>query len=141
MSRRSGADEHRQMGLFDLVAQARAFGPALKDALTADLSASPRSREQVADAMSLLLGRPVSLFMLDAWTAQTKEGHRFPAEYLPAFAQAAEQIGAVELLAHACGGRLVVPGEVARRLAQVEAERKRLADEEKVLRALVEGVK
>ena len=38
--------------------------------------------------MSDLVGREVSKTMLDAYTSESKEGHRLPAELLPAFCEA-----------------------------------------------------
>ena len=58
----------------------------LRLAIKHALKQCPLSRVQVAGEMSHLIGDvEVTRFMLDTWTAESKEGHRFPAEYLPGF--------------------------------------------------------
>ena len=57
--------------------------------LRAELSEGLRrcafSRYEVAARMSDLIGMEITKSQLDSWTAESKEYHRFPAEYLPAF--------------------------------------------------------
>lgn len=135
-SRRPAPPDRRQLDLFELLEQARAFGPDLKEALTADLAASPHSREQVAERMTALLDTTITHAQLDAWTAPTKTQHRFPTEYLPAFVRATGQLRALELLGQACGARVVVPERVEAELADVEAKERELSERRKELRAL-----
>jgi len=71
----------RPAGSFDLDRQFReAISQALKDC--------PLSRYQVAARMSELLGHEITKSMLDSWTSEAKEEHRFPAIFLPAFCEA-----------------------------------------------------
>lgn len=76
---------------------------ALRAALVGALRDSPNSRFQVAAHMSEMLDADVSKFMLDAWTASSKEGHRFPAAYLPAFCRSVDSIAPLEVIARASG--------------------------------------
>jgi len=46
------------------------------------------SRYHVAAIMSELAGQDITKSMLDSWTAESKEQHRFPAIFVPAFCQA-----------------------------------------------------
>lgn len=101
----------------------------LRLALVLALKTCPLSRWQIAGKMSELLGREVSKFMLDAWTAESKEGHRFPAEYLPAFCVATSDNSPLAMLAQAAG-MFALPGPDALR-----AEIKRLDEEERKVRA------
>lgn len=51
------------------------------------------SRERIVDRMNTALpesDKPITLRQLNAWTAQSKEYHEFPARYLPAFCAATE---------------------------------------------------
>lgn len=49
------------------------------------LKACPRNRFEVAAHMSELTGHEITKHQLDSWTAESREGWRFPLEYLPAF--------------------------------------------------------
>jgi hypothetical protein len=86
---------------------------------------SPLSRWEIAGKMGELLGRDVSKFQLDAWTAESKEAYRFPAEYLPAFCSATGSQEPLRLLAQAAG-MFALPGPDALR-----AEIQRLEEEER----------
>lgn len=57
----------------------------LRNELSEGLKLSLLSRHQVAARMSELTGVEITKSQLDSWTAESKEYHRFPAEYLPAF--------------------------------------------------------
>jgi hypothetical protein len=133
--------DRQQMSLLDVLDRNRRVGPELKEALVQDLKSSRWSREQVADRLTALLGREITQFIIDGWTSQTKDNYRFPAEYLAAWVQATGEYGALHLVVESCGARVVVPELVERRLVKVEAERRRLADEEKQLSALLDAAR
>jgi hypothetical protein len=71
----------RPAGSFDIDRQFRA-------AISEALKHCPLSRWQVAARMSELIGSEITKSMLDSWTAESKEAHRFPAIFLPAFCEA-----------------------------------------------------
>lgn len=54
----------------------------IKTTLTQDLRDCPLSRAQVAESLTKIAGRVISEPMLDAFTAESKTGHRFPAELI-----------------------------------------------------------
>lgn len=94
-----------------------------------------RSREDVAARMSELTGERISKDMLNAMTAESHQGHRFPLQWLPAFVEAtgcydlltqiAELVGAMVLI-----GQDVIRAKMAeqdRIAAQAQAEKRRLA--------------
>lgn len=67
-----------QPGSFNISTQIRA-------ALSEGLRFSGLSRYEVAARMSEMLDTEVTKTQLDSWTAESKELHRFPAEYMAAF--------------------------------------------------------
>ena len=97
----------RPAGSFDIDHQFRvAISMALKNC--------PLSRWQVAARMSELTGQEITKAMLDSWTAESKEGHRFPAIYLPVFCEA---VGCSEplMILGKLVGVFVLPGPEALR--------------------------
>jgi hypothetical protein len=107
----------------------------LRGAMVASIKYSPLSRWEIAAQMSELTGTEVSKYMLDAWTSESKDGHRAPAEYLPAFAVATRSADAFKVLAEPAG-LFVVQGPEALRaeiqkidenIRQAQAEKRELA--------------
>jgi hypothetical protein len=94
-------------GSFDIDRQFR-------EAISASLKSSPYSRYQVAARMSELCGCDITKAMLDSWTAESKEQHRFPAIFLPAFCEATGSSGPLKILGKLVGV-FVLPGPVALR--------------------------
>jgi hypothetical protein len=90
----------RQVSLFDIIKnyqeESTSSRPAgsldidqqLRAAVSEALKRCPLSRWQVAGRMSELTGHEITKTMLDSWTAESKEDHRFPAIFLPAFCEA-----------------------------------------------------
>ena len=109
-------------------ANSQAIGTALRSVLSDVLRKSRFSREQVADRMGEFLGAVITKAMLDTWTAESKGGHRFPAEYLPAFVRATGNQEPLQFLAEVSGYHLVTDAQFAR------SEITRLAEEERRLR-------
>lgn len=104
-----------------------------REAISAALKACSLSRYQVAAQMSELTGTDITKTMLDSWTAESKEQHRFPAIFLDAFCVAAGSTEPIRILAQPVGV-FVMPGpEVMRadirRIEEViikkQAEKKR----------------
>lgn len=135
-----GGIDPRQMSLLDLLQQSQE--PPVQDdegslnihgllcrSLTRSINASDLSRWEIAGRMSHLLGTEITKFMIDGWTAESKEGHRMPAEYIPAFCKATGQREPMEVLADAAG-LFTLPGRDALR-----AEIQKLSEEEKRVKA------
>ncbi|MGE5606274.1 MAG: hypothetical protein ACM3YE_11375 [Bacteroidota bacterium] len=61
------------------------FGVQLRNLISEGLKQCQLSRWEVAAKMSELLQIEITKSQLDSWTAESKEAHRFPAEYIPAF--------------------------------------------------------
>lgn len=132
-----------QMNLFDLLTQAQDApkkelaneGAAnvrepLRVALCAAIKQCPLSRWEIAGKMSHLLGQEISKFSLDAWTAESKDGHRLPAEYLPAFCQVTGDNGPLQILAETAG-LFALPGPDALRseIRKLEEDSRRINQE------------
>jgi len=77
--------------------------------------------------MSALVNQEISKYMLDTWTAESKDYHRFPAEFLPAFCQAVGSYEPLRFLAEKAGV-FVLPGQEALRseIKKIEEEIKKL---------------
>ena len=86
-------------------------GLAVRHLLSDVLKASSLSRFEVAARMSELLGHEVSKHQLDAWTAESREGWRFPLEYLPALEVALETHSLTGWLAELRGCTVLVGRE------------------------------
>jgi hypothetical protein len=104
-------------------------GERLRLSLVAAVKACPHSRWEIAGQMSHLLGQDISKYMIDAWTAGSKEQHRLPAEYIPAFCRATGSLEPLRLLAEAAG-LFALPGPDALR-----SEIQRLSEDERRLKA------
>lgn len=83
-------------------------GRAIRHVLADVLKAATPSREQVAEQMSELTGSPISKHQLDSWTADSREGWRFPLEYVPAFEVACETRELTTWLADLRGCKVLV---------------------------------
>lgn len=104
----------------------------LRLALCAAIKGCPLSRWEIAGRMSHLLGGEVTRFQLDSWTAESKDGHRMPAEYLPAFCLVTKDNGPLRILAEAAG-LFALPGPDALRseIQRLEEEARRISDEKR----------
>ena len=141
MPKRKPKIDSRQMSLFDIVRQASEAPKAqaqegeldianvLGLSLVEAIRNCPLSRHQIAGEMSHLLGVEVTKTTIDTWTAESKERHRIPAEYLPAFCRATGSREPIRLLAER-GDMFAMPGPEALR-----AEIQRLTEEEAKARA------
>lgn len=97
----------RPAGSFDIDRQFR-------ELISQALKNCPLSRWQVTARMSELTGCEITKAMLDSWTAESKEAHRFPAIYLPAFCDAVGCSEPLRMLGKLVGV-FVLPGPEALR--------------------------
>jgi hypothetical protein len=108
----TGKPKSRQLNLFDEIKKIQEVKKVeekditgglfiqaqFREALARALAKSNLSRYQIAGKMSDLLAMDISKYMLDSWVAESKDGHRFPAEYLPAFCKATGSNEPVEII-------------------------------------------
>ncbi|KIX14966.1 hypothetical protein [Dethiosulfatarculus sandiegensis] len=80
----------------------------LRTALADALKHADDDRHKIAAEMSRLTGREVSKFMLDAYTAESRQDHNFPFRYAAAFEQATGSYCLTNLLAQARGCEVLV---------------------------------
>jgi len=114
----------------------------LRETISQAIKQSPLSRFQIAARMSEILGLEVSKSMIDAWTAESREGiNRFPACYLPAFCQTVGSMEPLRVLADLLGC-VVVQGEEALliELSKVGVEKEKLFKREKAIRTILQGI-
>lgn len=86
-------------------------GLAVRHLISDLLKASPKTRFAIAADMSELLGHEITKHQLDSWTAESREGWRFPLEYLPAFEVAVETHQVTTWLADLRGCKVLVGKE------------------------------
>jgi hypothetical protein len=113
----------------------------LRECITDCIRACNLSRWEVAGRMSSLMDQEVTIHQLNAWTAESKDGHRFPAEYLPAFCQAVECFEPLKLLA-ARAGVFVVQGPDALRaeIQKLDEQIKTLQDQKRTRLLFIRGM-
>lgn len=150
--RKKQSDNPDQLNIFDMIQRLREpeTGPSeaslnvqaqLRAALTKSIKRCTLSRWEIAGRMSMLVGQEISKYMLDTWTAESKEGHRFPAEYLPAFCEATGSHRPLRILAQKAGV-FVLPGPDALRseIQKLEEDIKSLQEERRRCLVILEEV-
>lgn len=85
----------------------------LRDSLAAALKTTNLKRREIACRMSGYLGIEITESMLNCWTADSKEGYRFPAAYVPAFCRATSNYSLLKVLCSASGCEFVESDDVA----------------------------
>jgi hypothetical protein len=114
------------------------IGAQLRSLLSEQIKASPLSRHQLAARMSELLGHEVSKHQLDSWTAESRDGWRFPLEYLPALEVALETHDVIAWLADLRGAKLAVGREALEtQLGKVERMKSELRKQETAIKKLL----
>lgn len=141
-----GVGDERQPTLFDATYTTAASGSLNFDvewraALNKAIEECGFGRGNIAIEMERLLGNdpdyPVSVSLLNAWTAPSKTDYRFPLLYLPAFIRATGATWLLEVLAGKCG-RVTLTSE-EEQLVEIGRLQKRVHDDRRRLQALVKG--
>ena len=85
------------------------FNRVLHHLISDILKSSTRSRVEIAARMVELTGdATISHHSLNAWSAESREGWRFPLEYLPAFEVACETTVLTAWIASVRGGKVLL---------------------------------
>jgi len=112
---------------------------SLRMLVTEAMKRCPKKRAQIAEELSYLTGIAITEHMLNCYTAESKEKHRFPALLVPAFCQVTGDRRLLERLASLIG-LTVIDGEDAQLLeygrktaAAERAQREAAAVKEQVL--------
>jgi len=83
----------------------------VRSVVTSSIKRCGKSREQIADEMSDLLGIQVTARMITAFTAESKELHRFPGSWDRAFCQATGDNRLLVCRVEAAGFRVITAEE------------------------------
>ncbi len=98
----------------------------LRRALNRAIKECSLSRHQIAGEMSHLLGVEITKAVIDAWTAESKDNYRIPAEYLPAFCRATGSNDPIEILNDTVG-MFSMPGPDALR-SEIQRWKEKLSE-------------
>jgi len=149
--------DSNQLSLFDLLKreqEERRAQPGegclnIHDRLRVALSfalkhALPKSRWECAGEMAHLLGVEISKYQIDSWVCESKDGHRIPAEYLPAFCQATGCHEPLKVLNDATGvftvqGPDALRADIRRDEEEIKARQREMRKKVTLLEALNEG--
>jgi hypothetical protein len=85
----------------------------VRETICDSIKRSGKSREQIADDMSALLGLRVTARMITSFTAESKELHRWPAAWDRAFCTATGDDRLLRCCAEAAGLKVIGQQEVA----------------------------
>jgi hypothetical protein len=111
----------------------------LRNILSNGLKQCQLSRWEVAAKMSELIDTEITKSQLDSWTAESKEGHRFPAEYLPAFCQVTSYYEPLRIMAELIGCHLLESKEaLLADLGKIDQMKRNLLKREKEIRQYLE---
>ena len=95
-----------------------------------------RSRYDLAARMSELTGEEITKAMIDSWTAESKDRHRFPLEYTPAFEVACDSHDLQRLICSKRDTALLVGDErELATLGRTVVEKVKINEEERRLKA------
>lgn len=143
----------QQVSLFDLIKEQQQkkaghdvmeagcmnISTRLREELSRGLKQSSYSRYEVASRMSEALGVEVTKSQLDSWTAESKEQHRFPAEYLPAFCAVTGYKQPLQMMAEMIHCYLLESEEaLLAELGKIDQQEKELARKKKAVRELIQ---
>lgn len=117
------------------------IGLAFRHVLVEQIKLSPLSRHQIVARMSELVGHEITKHQLDSWTAESREGWRFPAEYLPALEVALESHDVLAYLADLRGAKLYVGKDaLIAQLGKIESAKDALKRQELALKRALERI-
>ncbi|MDY6857398.1 MAG: hypothetical protein SWO11_22375 [Thermodesulfobacteriota bacterium] len=136
--KRIAIENSKQRSLFDLIKEGREVNghpnpgsfnidSEFRELISQSLKECRHSRYYVAGKMSELTGVEITKTMLDSWTAESKEYHRFPAIFLPAFCEATGNSEPLQMLGEKIGV-FVLPGQEALRaeIQRLKEKRERI---------------
>lgn len=96
----------------DYQKETKPLGLRIKDAISEAIKNCGLKRYEIAGRMSEYLGMEITESMLNAYTAESKEGYRMPAEYFPIFCKITKDYTMLDILVSASGGRMVKSDEI-----------------------------
>lgn len=120
-------------GALDLSKQLRAM-------ISLALKECAKDRHEVAAVMSRLTGQNISKHQLDSWTAESREGWRFPLEYLAALEVACETHAITAWIVSVRGGKLLIGKEALEaELGKLTRQQQEISNRAKALKKTLGG--
>ncbi len=111
------------------------FDKEIRHLLSSALKQTSKSRYEVCARMSELIGCEISISMLNAWTAESREGWRFPFAYAIPFEIACETFCLTEFMARQRGCKVYAGDEVRQaEIGRLESQMEELAAKLKTLK-------
>lgn len=96
------------------------------------------NRYEIAAKMSELLDQEVTKTMLDTWTSESKEGHRFPLEFGAALCKVTGCVKVFEVNTRPVGLFCVEsPDAIRAQLSRLEEDRKKIQSQENEMKKLL----
>jgi hypothetical protein len=84
---------------------------AIRTILTEVIRKSAKSREEIAEQMTVMVGERVSVRMLNSYTSEAAEQHRWPSQYTRAFCYVVQDWGLLRCIVERAGFRMITPAE------------------------------
>jgi hypothetical protein len=129
----------KQGELSNIVDDTMNIDSTIRELITKALKQTSKSRYHVAAEMSESLGLEISKFQIDSWSAESKDGHRFPLQYLPAFCKATGDKSIIRFISQKMGGLFIDgPETLYLELGKCESEGKQLQKRAKLYRDLLQ---
>jgi len=124
----------------DPIAGSLDYGLEIRHLISDTLKTCKKDRFVVAAEMSRLTGREISKGQLDSWSAESREGWRFPLEFAPAFEVATETYVLSEFLARKRGCKLFAGEDLyAAELGKLETLKNEINSKIKLLKQHIES--
>jgi hypothetical protein len=110
------------------------FGAVIAACVGRALKDDPRSRDEIAGAMSALLAEPVTRCMLDAYASEARDQHNISACRFHALIAVTRRFDLLDLVARRIGAAVLVGeeivtaelGHIDRQIADLKARKRRL---------------
>jgi hypothetical protein len=100
----------------------------VRSALSDAIKSCPKKRAQIAEEMALALGLRVTEPMLNAFTSDSHEGHRFPLAWTASFCHVTGDTRLLSLIAKPLGLAIFNESDLALRELGIEIMRRREAE-------------
>jgi hypothetical protein len=111
---------------------------SLREVISQAIRKCNLSRYHIVAKMSEELEIDITKSMLDSWTAESKDGHRFPCEYLPAFCRAVGNNDAILWLVHQVGAYLIGSKEIYElELGKIQQIKMELGEREREIKRML----
>lgn len=116
-------------------------GEAVRAIITECIRNSAKSREQIADAMSRLTGDRVTLRMMNSYTSEAAEQHRWPSQYTRAFCYVVQDWALLRCIVERAGFYLITQAEAELlELGREYLRQKRASEKVQMLEGRLRGI-